>query len=281
MSLETPDDDLKTSIYPWKIAIAHGLLNSMLMSSCPEATCIMEYDMNAITLRDEQFSTDVPRVFVVDDDVSVRDALSSLFESVGMSVRTFPSGGALLRERELLTADCPERPNCLICDVRMPCCGGLELQEHLTRNGLRISIVFMSGHGDVSMTVHAMKAGACDFLAKPFRDQDMLDAVQAAVLHDRACHRKATSLRELRDRYRSLTVRERQVFHYVTSGLMNKQAAYEMNLSEITVKVNRGHLMRKMKAKTLAELVRMEQNLRRDPPALAAGGQIDFKEEVE
>lgn len=209
-----------------------------------------------------QFVTERPRVFVVDDDNSVLDALSDLLDSVGMTVRTFPSGAELLHESQLLAVDCPDRPNCLICDIRMPSGGGLELQEQLIRKGLKLSIVFISGHGDVAMTAHAMKAGACDFLAKPFRDQQLLDAVQAAVLHDRIYHRHATSLNELRKRYDSLSSREREVFQHVAQGLMNRQVAFEMNLSEITVKVIRGHLMQKMEARTLAELVKMELKLK-------------------
>lgn len=213
-------------------------------------------DVDDKSTLDLQLATDSPRVFVVDDDHSMRDALGDLLDSVGIAVRTFTSGVELLREQDLLAVDCPQRPNCLICDIRMPCGGGLELQDQLSRQGHKLSIIFMSAHGDVSMTAHAMKAGARDFLAKPFRDQEMLDAVQAAVTYDRIYHRNAISANELRQRYATLSDREARVLQYVTDGLMNKQIAYELSLSEITIKVIRGHVMQKMKARTFAELVK-------------------------
>lgn len=200
-------------------------------------------------------------IFIIDDDVSVRTAMASLFESVGMAVRIFSSGSDILSQLDKLTYDSPDRPNCMIIDVRMPDIDGLELQQLLVLQQLDLSIIFVSGYGDVAMTVQAMKAGACDFLPKPFRDQDMLDAVRSALIRDSKRRDAEAKLRVLKDRYASLTVRERTVLRLVTRGLMNKQIASEMALSEITVKVYRGLLMKKMKARSLAELVKMEQRL--------------------
>jgi FixJ family two-component response regulator len=213
-------------------------------------------NMNAI-------STDVARdvapvVFVVDDDAYVREAVAGLLATVGVKVRLFASAIELLLQLESPQKSGLDRPSCLIVDVRMPGLGGLELQQRLLRASMKLSIIFMSGHGDVAMTVQAMKAGARDFLPKPFRDQDMLDSLSSALVHDHALREAENLQRELRKRYESLTSREQTVMALVSSGLMNKQIAAEMALSEITVKVHRGLVMRKMKAKSLAELVKIE-----------------------
>lgn len=194
-------------------------------------------------------------VVVVDDDDGLRAALSSLFRSLDMRVELFSSAAELLR------FGFPPIPTCLVLDVRLRGINGLDLQTQLTREGIDVPIVFMTGHGDIPMTVQAMKAGAADFLAKPFREQDLLDAVSAALRTDR--ERRDTALRdaELRQRYEALTPREREVMGMAASGLMNKQIAGEIGLSQVTVKIHRGQAMRKMRARTFADLVRMAQAL--------------------
>lgn len=189
-----------------------------------------------------------PLVVVVDDDRAVREALDSLLRSVGLATRLFGSGAELLADG--VQADC------LVLDVRLPGVSGLEFQEQLARNGAAPPIVFMTGHGDIPMTVRAMKAGAVDFLAKPFRDQDMLDAVAAALERGRQASSAQAALAGLRARYETLTPREREVMFHVVQGLMNKQVAGILGLSEITVKIHRGSMMRKMEVRTLADLVR-------------------------
>ncbi|MCX5493278.1 response regulator transcription factor [Kaistia dalseonensis] len=196
-----------------------------------------------------------PTIFVVDDDQSLREALSSLFRSVGMRVELFASAA------EFLARKSSETESCLVLDVRLPGSSGLDFQGQLARLGNNIPIVFMTGHGDVPMSVRAMKAGATDFLIKPFRDQDMLDAVANALAHDRERRKAEGELSALMARYEGLTARERQVMALVTRGLMNKQVAGELGVSEITVKIHRGHLMEKMGARSLAELVKMFQAL--------------------
>ena len=194
-------------------------------------------------------------VVIVDDDPAVRDALDSLFRSVGFATRSFASPA------DLLAAPLPEGPACLVLDVRLPGLSGLDLQDRLARGGPGLPIVFMTGHGDIPMTVRAMKAGAVDFLAKPFRDQDMLDAAGAAIARDRARRAEVAAMGDLRGRYETLTAREREVMGHVVRGLMNKQVAGELGLSEITVKIHRGSVMRKMGVRTLADLVRQAEAL--------------------
>lgn len=196
-----------------------------------------------------------PFVAVVDDDPSVLSALDSLLRSVSLATRLFASPG------ELLAAQLPDGPGCIVLDVRLPGVSGLDFQEHLTRSGIDRPIVFMTGHGDIPMTVRAMKAGAIDFLAKPFRDQDMLDAVMAAIDRDTANRTANAALVDLRAEFESLTQREREVMTHVVAGLMNKQVAGILGLSEITVKIHRGNVMRKMGVRTLADLVRKAEAL--------------------
>jgi FixJ family two-component response regulator len=201
----------------------------------------------------------MPTVLVVDDDASLRESLSDLFNSVGLQTRLFGSA------TEFLKASLPETPSCLVLDIRMPGVSGLDFQDQLARANINIPIVIMSGHGDIPMSVRAMKAGAVDFLTKPFRDQDMLDAVTQAIERDRKRRVGERAGAELRNLFEALTPREREVMTLVTSGLMNKQTAAKMGLSEITVKIHRGHVMRKMGAKSLADLVRMAQSLELHP----------------
>ena len=196
-----------------------------------------------------------PTVFVVDDDAAVREALSSLIRSVDLAVETFGSAAEFLR------AKLPEAPSCLVLDVRLPGVSGLDFQGELARSGIHIPIIFVTGHGDIPMTVKAMKAGAVEFLTKPFRDQDMLDAIQVALERDRTRREQDGRLTQLKTLYESLTSREQEVISHVTAGLMNKQIAAEMGVSVITVKVHRGNVMRKMGAKSLTDLVRMADAL--------------------
>ena len=194
-------------------------------------------------------------VIIVDDDAAVRTSLDLLFRSVGLETLLFASPA------ELLDSKLPDNPTCIVLDVRLPGVSGLDLQDQLTRKGLEFPIIFMTGHGDIPMTVRAMKAGAVDFLSKPFRDQDMLDAVTAALERDAQRRTEAAGKEELRARYDSLTAREREVMSHVTAGLMNKQVAGLIGLSEITVKIHRGNMMRKMGVKSLADLVRTAEAL--------------------
>ncbi len=196
-----------------------------------------------------------PIIYVVDDDASMRDALDNLFDSVGLRVKAFASG------TELLKHDFPAAPSCLVLDIRLPRLSGLDLQAELARKGISIPIIFMTGHGDIPMSVKAMKAGAVDFLVKPFRDQEMLDAVAGALEHDRKRRDEERLNSDLRARFESLTQRERQIMALVTDGLMNKQVAGRLGVSEITVKIHRGSVMRKMRAKSLADLVLIADHL--------------------
>ncbi len=190
-----------------------------------------------------------PIVFVVDDDPSVRDGLDSLFRSVGYAVATFGSVQVFSLYRR------PDRPSCLVLDVRMPGPSGMDFQAELAGMGDPIPIVFLTGHGDVPMAVRAMKTGAVEFLLKPFREQDLLDAVRAAVERDRARRSEEAALTELRARFTSLSTREKEIMAFVVAGRLNKQIAGELQLSEVTVKVHRGQVMRKMGAATLADLI--------------------------
>lgn len=196
-----------------------------------------------------------PVVLVVDDDESVRQSLSNLFRSVGLRVEVFGSAPELLRSK------LPDAASCLVLDIRLPGVSGLDFQSELAQANIHIPIVFMTGHGDIPMTVKAMKAGAVDFLAKPFRDQDMLDAVAIAIERDRKRRASERLVSELRAQFDSLSPREREVMALVAAGLMNKQVAAEMKLAEITVKIHRGHIMKKMGARSLADLVRMAEIL--------------------
>lgn len=195
-------------------------------------------------------------VFVIDDDASLREALAELFASVGLGVETFSSAGEFLRRTT------PDHPSCLVLDVRLPGLSGLDFQAELAKADVQVPIIFITGHGDIPMTVRAMKAGAVEFLTKPFRDQDLLDAVQRGLQLDRARREQQKPLAELKARFKTLTAREQEVIRFVSSGLMNKQVAGRLGVSEITVKVHRGNAMRKLGAKSLADLLRMTQLLR-------------------
>jgi FixJ family two-component response regulator len=190
-------------------------------------------------------------VLVVDDDASVREAMQRLFRSVGLQVAVFASAADFLQSKPA------DAPSCLVLDVRLPGLSGLDFQAELTKAENQIPIVFMTGHGDIPMTVKAMRAGAIEFLPKPFRDQDMLDAVLIGLERDRARREAERGIADMRARFASLTPREQEVMAFVTRGLMNKQIAGEMQLAEITVKLHRGSVMRKMAAQSLADLVRM------------------------
>jgi FixJ family two-component response regulator len=194
-------------------------------------------------------------VFVVDDDASLREALRSLFGSIGLKVETFGSAS------EFLASTLPDVPSCLVLDVRLPGLSGLDFQTELARANILMPIIFITGHGDIPMTVRAMKAGAVEFLTKPFRDQDLLDAVQMGIERDRARRERERPVSELRSHFESLTPREQEIIAFVTAGLMNKQIAAKIGVSEITVKVHRSNVMRKMGARSLAELVRMADTL--------------------
>lgn len=196
-----------------------------------------------------------PVIHVIEDDTSLRDALESLFQSVGLSTRTYGSVAAFLDDHD------PVRPGCLVLDVRLPGVGGLEFQDQMEGQGIRLPVVLMTGHGDIPMSVRGMKAGAVDFLAKPFRDQDMLDAVATAIEKDTRRRRLDDGAAHLIERFETLSPRERQVMLLVTAGKMNKQVAGDLALSEVTVKIHRGAAMRKMGARTLPDLVRMVESL--------------------
>jgi len=200
-------------------------------------------------------------VFVIDDDASLGASVSSLLRSVGLQARVFASTSEFLQEKR------PNVPSCMVLDVRLPGVSGIDFQADLSKRNIHIPIVFMTGHGDIPMTVRAMKAGAVEFLTKPFRDQDMLDAVQLALERDMSRIESEKASSGLKSKFETLTPREQEIMALVASGLMNKQVAGKIGLSEITVKVHRGRVMQKMGAKTLADLVRIAEALGIRPPA--------------
>jgi len=199
-------------------------------------------------------------VFVVDDDAGVRDATRSLFASIGLKVQTFESASEFLGSKR------PDIPACLVLDVRLPGLSGLDLQRKLAQSGASIPIVFITGHGDIPMSVQAMKGGAVEFLTKPFRDQQLLDAVQQAIARDREERERRAAMADIRQRYESLTPREREVMARVVAGRLNKQIAFELNMAEITVKVHRAQVMQKMQVDSLAALIHLAERLQLSSP---------------
>ena len=201
-------------------------------------------------------SAALPTVFIIDDDRGMRQAIQDLVESVGLRAESFPTGEEFLRTSHT------GRPSCLVLDVRLPQMSGLDFQQRLAETGMQIPIIFITAHGDIPMSVRALKSGAVEFLTKPFRDQDLLDAIQQALQRDRAAQERQAEFHDLEERYDALTRREQQVMALVVSGMLNKQIASEIGTSEATVKIHRGNVMRKMQAGSVVDLVRMADKLK-------------------
>jgi len=201
----------------------------------------------------------LPTVFIIDDDRGLRQAIQDLVESVGLRAESFASGEDFLRAKRM------NRPSCLVLDVRLPQMSGLDFQQRLTETGIHIPIIFITAHGDIPMSVRALKSGALEFLTKPFRDQDLLDAIHQALERDRVAREQQSEIHNLLERVRTLTAREQEVMNLVVSGMLNKQIASEIGTSEATVKIHRGNVMRKMKAGSVVGLVRMADKLKPSP----------------
>jgi FixJ family two-component response regulator len=201
-------------------------------------------------------SAGIPTVFIIDDDRGMRAAIQDLVESVGLRAESFASGEEFLRRQRAAN------PSCLVLDVRLPQLSGLDFQRHLAESGVQIPIIFITAHGDIPMSVKALKSGAVEFLTKPFRDQDLLDAVQQAIERDKVTRQEQTQVEDLKTRHQALTAREREVMGLVVTGMLNKQIAFELGASEATVKIHRGQVMRKMQAQSVVELVRMADKLK-------------------